>query len=93
MLTLEYKIKKFEELNKAAEEGGGQARIDKHHAAGKKTARERINENTFISFRLYNLPGIPRAGPVTYVNIETNRITHFTVMVLELLAMLIGSYK
>lgn len=45
-----------------------------------KTARE--------SVRFYNLPGIPRAGPV--VNIETNRITHFTVMVLELLAMLIG---
>ncbi|MCT4602177.1 MAG: acyl-CoA carboxylase subunit beta [Marinifilum sp.] len=44
MLTLEDKIKKFEELNKAAEEGGGQARIDKHHAAGKKTARERIND-------------------------------------------------
>jgi len=42
MLTLEDKIKKFKELNKAAEAGGGQDRIAKHHAAGKKTARERI---------------------------------------------------
>ncbi|WP_372753728.1 acyl-CoA carboxylase subunit beta [Labilibaculum sp.] len=42
MLTLEDKIKKFEELNKAAEIGGGKDRIAKHHAGGKKTARERI---------------------------------------------------
>jgi propionyl-CoA carboxylase beta chain len=42
MLTLEDKIKKFEELNKAAEVGGGKDRIAKHHAGGKKTARERI---------------------------------------------------
>jgi len=37
------KFKKLETLNKAAEMGGGQARIDKMHNAGKKTARERIN--------------------------------------------------
>lgn len=36
MLTIEDKIKKFEDLNKAAEEGGGLDRIEKHHAAGKK---------------------------------------------------------
>lgn len=44
MLTLEDKIKKFEELNKAAEVGGGKDRIAKHHAGGKKTARERITD-------------------------------------------------
>lgn len=32
----------FEEKNKTAELGGGQARIDKQHDAGRKTARERI---------------------------------------------------
>lgn len=32
----------FEEKNKTAELGGGQVRIDKQHAAGRKTARERI---------------------------------------------------
>lgn len=36
-------FKKLETLNKAAEMGGGQARIDKMHNAGKKTARERID--------------------------------------------------
>lgn len=36
-------FKKLEILNKAAEMGGGQARIDKMHNAGKKTARERID--------------------------------------------------
>ncbi len=33
----------FEDNNKTAELGGGQARIDKQHAAGRKTARERID--------------------------------------------------
>lgn len=32
----------FEDKNKIAELGGGQIRIDKQHAAGRKTARERI---------------------------------------------------
>ena len=35
---------KLENLNKAAEMGGGQERIDKMHKAGKKTARERIDD-------------------------------------------------
>ncbi len=34
----------FEKINKDAETGGGSERIDKQHAAGKKTARERILE-------------------------------------------------
>ncbi len=42
MLTIEDKIKRFEELSKKAELGGGEERIAKHHAGGKKTARERI---------------------------------------------------
>jgi len=42
MLTIEDKIKKFETLSEAAEIGGGEERIAKHHAGGKKTARERI---------------------------------------------------
>ena len=33
---------RIDELHQAAERGGGQARIDAHHAAGKLTARERI---------------------------------------------------
>ncbi|MCZ4695222.1 acyl-CoA carboxylase subunit beta [Ancylomarina euxinus] len=44
MLTIEDKIKKFETLSKAAELGGGEERIAKHHAGGKKTARERIHD-------------------------------------------------
>ncbi|MBN1650872.1 MAG: acyl-CoA carboxylase subunit beta [Bacteroidales bacterium] len=42
MSLLEDKYKQFEEKNKVAELGGGQVRIDKQHAAGRKTARERI---------------------------------------------------
>lgn len=33
---------RLSELNRLAEQGGGQARIDKQHAAGKLTARERV---------------------------------------------------
>ncbi len=41
-MSLQPKIKLLEEKHKQAELGGGQARIDKQHAAGRKTARERI---------------------------------------------------
>ena len=43
-MSLEEKFKKFEEINKQAELGGGLERIEKHHQAGKKTARERISD-------------------------------------------------
>lgn len=43
-MSLEEKHKKFEETNKHAELGGGIERIEKHHKAGKKTARERLND-------------------------------------------------
>ena len=43
MSTIEEKHNLFEEKNKTAELGGGQVRIDKQHAAGRKTARERID--------------------------------------------------
>lgn len=52
MSTLEKKFQEFQEKNKAAEIGGGEERIKKQHAAGKKTARERIltllDEGTFV---------------------------------------------
>jgi len=35
-------IKNLEELNRKAEKGGGDARIEKQHSVGKLTARERI---------------------------------------------------
>ena len=34
-------IKNLEELNRKAEKGGGDARIEKQHSVGKLTARER----------------------------------------------------
>jgi propionyl-CoA carboxylase beta chain len=43
MSNTEEKYRLFEEKNKIAELGGGQDRIDKQHAAGRKTARERID--------------------------------------------------
>lgn len=44
MASLEEKIKHFELKDKIAEQGGGKERIDRQHAAGRKTARERIND-------------------------------------------------
>ena len=35
-------INNLEELNRKAEKGGGDARIEKQHSVGKLTARERI---------------------------------------------------
>lgn len=42
MLSLEEKFKQFEEKSKIAEMGGGKARIDRQHKAGRLTARERL---------------------------------------------------
>lgn len=52
-MAQELKKNKFlEEKHKLAELAGGQERIDRQHAAGRKTARERINDlvdpNTFV---------------------------------------------
>ena len=44
MLSIEEKLKQLETRSKMAEEGGGQDRIEKQHLAGRKTARERIND-------------------------------------------------
>jgi propionyl-CoA carboxylase beta chain len=41
-MPLKEKINKLEEKHRLAELGGGQARIDKQHKAGRKTARERV---------------------------------------------------
>jgi len=41
-MSIEEKIKKLEELSERALLGGGEARIERQHAAGKLTARERI---------------------------------------------------
>jgi propionyl-CoA carboxylase beta chain len=41
-MSIEEKIKKLEEMNAQAVLGGGEARIDRQHEAGKLTARERI---------------------------------------------------
>ena len=52
MSSLENKFQDFQERNKAAEQGGGEERIKKHHAQGKKTARERVetllDEDSFV---------------------------------------------
>jgi len=42
-MSLKPKIEILEEKHKMAELGGGQARIDRQHKAGRRTARERIN--------------------------------------------------
>ena len=48
------KYKELEKRNQEAEVGGGQDRIDRQHAAGRKTARERlydlVDPGTFVEF-------------------------------------------
>ena len=41
-MSIEEKLKKLEEMNERAQLGGGEARSERQHAAGKLTARERI---------------------------------------------------
>jgi len=43
-MDLNEKYRQLEELNKKAEIGGGKERSEKQHAAGKKTARERVEQ-------------------------------------------------
>ena len=38
----EQQLQRLEQMNQAAQEGGGEARIARQHAAGRMTARERI---------------------------------------------------
>lgn len=42
-MSIEEKLAKLREMQKEAEAGGGEARIQKQHAKGKLTARERLN--------------------------------------------------
>jgi propionyl-CoA carboxylase beta chain len=44
MSTLKHKFEKLENKHAEAELGGGQDRIDRQHAAGRKTARERVTD-------------------------------------------------
>lgn len=44
MSTLKHKFEKLGNKHREAELGGGQERIDRQHAAGRKTARERITD-------------------------------------------------
>jgi len=43
-MSIEEKIKKLKEMNEAAQQGGGEERIQRQHDAGKLTARERIDK-------------------------------------------------
>ncbi len=51
-MSIEEKIKKLEEMNERAVQGGGEARIERQHQAGKLTARERqelfFDPGTFV---------------------------------------------
>ncbi|QQR91884.1 MAG: acyl-CoA carboxylase subunit beta [Myxococcales bacterium] len=82
----------LEKLNQLAELGGGQARIDKQHAAGKMTARERISalldEGSFVevdrlvSHRCYDFDmqsqKVPGDGVITgYGNVEGRKVFVF----------------
>jgi acetyl-CoA carboxylase carboxyltransferase component len=50
-------LSQFEEMRHRAKLGGGEEKIEKHHAKGKLTARERIelllDENTFVETDMY----------------------------------------
>ena len=52
--TTQIKLEQLKERSQRSEEGGGAARIEKQHATGKMTARERLDflldEGTFEEF-------------------------------------------
>ena len=56
-------INNLEELNRKAEKGGGDARIEKQHSVGKLTARERIDllleKGSFIELDKLVTIGVP----------------------------------
>ncbi len=56
-MNIEEKLKKLQEMRKAAKLGGGQKRIDAQHKKGKLTARERIDllldDNSFEEFDMF----------------------------------------
>ncbi len=72
MATLEEKIKQFELKNKIAEQGGGKERIDRQHNAGRKTARERIEDlidpGTFVEMDKF------MTHRATDFNMQSNKI-------------------
>ncbi len=57
MESLEDKFKRFEEINKKSELGGGKERIERQHKAGRLTARERVklllDPGTFVEMDKY----------------------------------------
>ncbi|UCE86016.1 MAG: acyl-CoA carboxylase subunit beta [Deltaproteobacteria bacterium] len=92
-MSIEEKIKKLEEMNARAELGGGEARIERQHAAGKLTARERIellfDPGTFVEIDKFvvhrcadfgmDATKIPGDGVVTgYGKIDGRRIFVFS---------------
>ncbi len=68
---MQEKIKRLREVKEAAALGGGQERIDKEHARGRLTARERIaallDEGSFVEFNrlIKHREGAPGDGIVT----------------------------
>ncbi len=56
-MGMEEELKLLEEMEEQALNPGGKARIERHHAAGKFTARERVNmlfdESTFVEHHMY----------------------------------------
>ncbi len=56
-MTNQYKVDELVKLREQAREGGGLDRIERHHAKGKKTARERIalllDEGSFEEFDMF----------------------------------------
>ena len=66
MDTIQKKFKELEQRNQLAEQGGGEARVAKHKAKGKLTARERIDLlfdiNTFVETDKYIVHNINDFG-------------------------------
>ncbi len=62
-MSVEEKIKKLEQMNQKALQGGGEARIQRQHDAGKLTARERIDKlfdsGTFVEIDAFVTPRAP----------------------------------
>ena len=92
-MTIEEKLAEVQRRNAEAELGGGEARIEKQHQAGKLTARERINVlldegsfqevDKFVTHRCVNFGmdeyHIPGDGVVTGYGTIGGRLCHVTL--------------
>ena len=87
MVKEDPRVNRLREMRAKAEQGGGKDRIDRQHAKGKLTARERLDllldKNSFVELEAFTTqqtnpdkPGFPGDGVVTGYGTVDNRTVY-----------------